>query len=295
MNRWDAFSEEKQILKYNESRRDKPVCYFLMKEKVGDTFAGLHSHELYEMMYVTEGALAYTVEDKVYHLHKGDLVLIPPQTIHRAKDMPYEHSKRVIINFNKAFAADSIKTHCNLLYAFESVEQKGHIVRMDSISGKILESIFMRMRVSYLSSEYGDDLVFTIAFLEAMLLINRKVRSIPTSGTGVLLDDSPFSRIINYIDNNFTNNMSMDIIAQAVQLSPSRVSHIFKQETNLTIMQYVMQRRLNYAKELIHQGESLSRIWMMCGFSDHVSFLRWFKKQFNTTPSAYRKNFLSTL
>lgn len=293
MKNWDVFSQEKQIMQYTSSEKNKPTCFFLMKDAVGEIFSGIHSHELYEMMYVTEGALVYTVKDKVYHLHKGDLVLIPPHTPHRAKDMPYEHSKRIIINFNRAFAANNIQTHCNLLWAYENVENNGHIVRMDSISGKILESLLMRMYGSYHSNQYGDDLIFTIAFLQALLVINRKVKGFPAGGTGAIMDESSFSKIINYIDNNFCNSLSVPIVAQAVRLSPSRVSHIFKEETGLTVMQYVLQRRLNYAKDLIHNGESLSRIWMMCGFSDHTSFLRGFKKQFNITPSAYRKSYLS--
>ncbi len=293
MSNKDAFWCEKKILQYVEQGNNKPVCFFLMKEKVGETFAGSHSHDLYEMMYITEGALEYSVKNKHYQLHKGDLVLIPPKTLHCAKDMPYEHSKRVVINFNKQAIENTIHTKCNLLEAFENVENNGHIVHMDSIFGKILQSILIRMQGSYLSSEYGDDLVFNISFCEALLLVNRRVKGMPTSGTGLLLDDTPFSRIVNYIDNNFTKNMSLDIIAEAVNLSPSRVSHVFKQETNMTVMQYVMQRRLNYAKELIHLGEKLVRIWMLCGFNDHISLLRWFKKEFGVTPSAYRKNYLA--
>ena len=63
--------------------------------------------------------------------------------------------------------------------------------------------------------------------------------------------------------------------------------HKFKKETGYPLHNYVMQKRLLMAKDLIATGEQITKASVQCGFNDYSSFLRSFKTMFRKSPSDY--------
>ena len=63
--------------------------------------------------------------------------------------------------------------------------------------------------------------------------------------------------------------------------------HKFKKETGYTLHNYVMQKRLLMAKDLITNGEPITKTYIQCGFNDYSCFLRCFKNFFHKSPSYF--------
>lgn len=82
---------------------------------------------------------------------------------------------------------------------------------------------------------------------------------------------------------------SLCVMARRVQLSPSRLRHIFKAETAVTLTQYLKSMRMREAKKIMGtSGLSVKEVMIRVGLSDKSHFERDFKKAFGLTPAQYK-------
>ena len=101
--------------------------------------------------------------------------------------------------------------------------------------------------------------------------------------------DHRVQKVIERINNNLRREPTLSQMALSVNLSPSRMYHLFKDETGVSPKQYVMSLRVQTAKNLLTTTfMSVKEIAMLVGAKDESHFVRHFKKQSNLTPVQYR-------
>ncbi|GKU82130.1 response regulator [Niallia sp. NCCP-28] len=93
-----------------------------------------------------------------------------------------------------------------------------------------------------------------------------------------------------YIKNNFQKDLSMEMIAEKVDLSVSYFSLLFKQKTGTTFLDYLTNLRMDYACLLLEKSDMKTyEIAQKVGYTDQRYFSQVFKKKVKKTPSEYRK------
>lgn len=97
-------------------------------------------------------------------------------------------------------------------------------------------------------------------------------------------------KAINYIKNNYHNkNISLNDVANEIGLSPSYFSKLFKEELDLSYIEYLNKVRIEASKELLQKEHSLAEIAQSVGFSDQSYFSKVFKKIEGIPPGRWRK------
>lgn len=97
--------------------------------------------------------------------------------------------------------------------------------------------------------------------------------------------------LIEYIKENLDRNLSLFELAAIVQMSPNYFVRLFKQSTGVTPYQYVLNCRIDKAKELLkNQKLTLAEISQTLGFYDQSRFTNTFRKRVGITPKKYRDN-----
>ncbi len=97
-------------------------------------------------------------------------------------------------------------------------------------------------------------------------------------------------KAINYINLNFKNPISLNIIADSININTSHLSRQFKKETNMTVTEFINKRRIDEAKFLIEQNNiSITEIAFMVGFESYTYFSKVFKDTTSLTSSEYFK------
>lgn len=95
--------------------------------------------------------------------------------------------------------------------------------------------------------------------------------------------------VIIHINDNFHRRLSCDEIAKLVNISPSRLRHMFKAETGRSLARHLKVIRIEKAKELLETTFlSVKEVMAKVGMSDESHFVRDFKKECGMTPSQYR-------
>ncbi len=99
------------------------------------------------------------------------------------------------------------------------------------------------------------------------------------------------SKVYSYIETNLNKSISREQVAQAVGLSPSRLSHILKEEVNESYSDILTRFRLEQARRLLlTTAEPLSSVATDCGYFDQSHFSKVFQKHFGSSPMEYRRS-----
>lgn len=95
---------------------------------------------------------------------------------------------------------------------------------------------------------------------------------------------------IEYIREHIQENLTIDTIAEALELNPSYLSKLFKQEMQVSISQYIRDEKIKIACDMLrHLNVSSLDIANYLGFSSQSHFIQVFKKQTGYTPEEFRK------
>jgi len=140
--------------------------------------------------------------------------------------------------------------------------------------------------------------------IEELLKIKRSSKEkrspfIPAHGTGpeepiqTITTDKPacILRAVRYIEENFSDKISLDMLAKEAILSKYHFSRLFSRHTGMTPLKFTTFMRMQRAKELLKRADlNVSIIATQVGFNDLGTFIRQFKKHTGVTPNIYRNS-----
>lgn len=243
-----------------------------------------HSHDFYELYVFLDGSVTYYIEEKVYELCAGDLLLIPPGKMHRpvvAKNTPlYE---RIVLWINGGFL-HSLGGSFVRCFA-EAEERKNFLCRPSPEDFRYLTDTLSRLiRCMQLKD------VLKRAYLTAALEeISHSFRENPSDLKKPAVQEI-IPAIIAYIDEHYTEPISLDGLCGEFFISKYHLSRRFKAYTHSTVYDYILSKRVSLARRLIRQGFSASDAGEKCGFSDYSSFYKAFVRKTGLTPSRFKEN-----
>lgn len=100
---------------------------------------------------------------------------------------------------------------------------------------------------------------------------------------------------IDYIYVHIMGRITIQDLASAISVSPAHLSRIFKQETGVSVSEYIRQRKIDMAKNLLRfSGYNFADIAAMLSYSSQSHFIQHFRSQTGMTPKAYRdRNYMN--
>lgn len=108
--------------------------------------------------------------------------------------------------------------------------------------------------------------------------------------SSLLTDNIPFNQQIdNYLENNFSKDISLESIAEYIGISKYRLCHKYAENSSKTIMETLKQIRISKSKQLLTTTDyPIHEISAMCGFTSPSYFGANFKKEVKSTPKEFR-------
>jgi len=98
-------------------------------------------------------------------------------------------------------------------------------------------------------------------------------------------------RILAYMDSNYNRNITAEDICREFAVSRSGLWRMFRQYMNQTPGEYLRRIRMENARYILEQGESVTDACMECGFTDCSHFIRLFREAYGVTPYQYKKEY----
>ena len=104
---------------------------------------------------------------------------------------------------------------------------------------------------------------------------------------GADTDDTVISKLLQYINENFSKNITLGDIANKVFFAPAYCSRFFKEKTGKNFSDYLLEVRMRHALELLRHDKKISDVAKACGYSSSNYFSRVFRDYYHCAPSDY--------
>ena len=249
----------------------------------------LHFHDYFELLLPTTSTGNIFVNDQVYPLHRGNLYLISENTLHRTMATGF-HARYVLHISRKTltrlstpqtdflrFTRDTFRTAAlseeqlnTLIALFDALEEN----RNDNTS-------------------FGSDLRQNIALLELLLYVAPILDLAAPNETVRNKDFLRIAPILDYIQSNLTDPLTLDQISTKFFISKHYLCRIFKSATGFSVMEYIIHSRILRARQLLQEGLSVQQAGEQSGFSDNSHFIRTFGNLTGISPGRYAKEYQS--
>ena len=143
----------------------------------------------------------------------------------------------------------------------------------------------MRLEKSLAHTEdFAAPLYCRLLCLEFMILLNRICLKSASQYLTESTMDFRVAGLISHINGHLADDLSIPSLAACCCMSPYHMMRLFKKETGYTIGNYICEKRLLKARELLEAGASATQACFQSGFNSYSSFLRAYKKQFRGLP-----------
>ena len=243
-----------------------------------------HYHDFCKLLLLRSGGGGYMVNGQRYTLEPGDMVLVGSHIIHRPEFEPGVPYERIILYISPEFLQKSSLPDCNLEDVFSGTA--GHILRPSKQRRQLYDALCIRLEQELAGKGYGHQILSTSLLLQILTEVGRDIHSpeaeLPKPQTS---ENSRILDILRYIDAHLTEDLSIDALSEQFYISKFHMMRLFRQEVGQTIHNYLCDRRLIHARDLINQGLSATESCFRSGFRSYSSFTRSYSKRFGTTPT----------
>lgn len=246
-----------------------------------------HHHEAVEVILCVEQNYPVTVNNQLFTLHPGDILIIPPHLLHSIEGSTSGS------RFIGLFSIDMMRQFSDYKILMPTLLTPS-LINHD-LTPQIYDKVYkicMKIIDYYFSNEIMWEFSIYSKILELLALLGQY-------RYGATLHDSKpdksssenfekFAPLLTYIDSHYASELTLEQAAALVGFSKFHFSRLFKEFTNCTFYDYLSQTRIQVAKRLLSTNTSITDIAFMTGFNSLSSFCRCFKKYTDLSPSEYR-------
>ncbi len=270
-----------------------PTFLFIWKgtRHKGNEEPGYRSHDFLELAYVLSGEGKYRINDKIYPVKEGDLILINPGMKHQALLCPEADTPATefFVGFTNIRISGCQENHMPLPGGECIIHTGGEL------SQRLLK-LCASMEAENAVRRQGRYFMLKSYLIQMLLLVIREQCEPMERPRGYAFESASkkyvAEQVISYIEDHYSEKISLDQIAENMYLSSFYISRIFKGETGNTPIRHLINLRLEKAKELLESGYqgSIQEVAALVGYDDAYHFSKLFKKRYGISPSQARKN-----
>lgn len=249
-----------------------------------------HFHIGYEMILVTEGESVFTINDEICHFSPHSLVFINNLEKHRMQTFKTPYSRYMVI-----IDADYFDTYIKdpALLSIFKIRPKDfkNGFQLHTRDVQPIQQFFELLNAIHEKKEVFWQIEFTALLSQLMVLLYRGYReNFPVQNIDKA--EKRIFEIQSFLDEHFKKPITLEFLASEFYINKYYLAHSFKDVTGFTIKQYILLKKIAFAKnELYFTEKNITEVAMDCGFNSQSHFIRMFQQQENITPLQFRKHY----
>ncbi len=247
---------------------------------VNDNMHQPHYHNYYEIYYLEEGARYQRIENELYLLKPGDLMLFSPYSMHYSYGDQDMRFRRIVLYFRR----DEIDSP----ELIQILDDGNGMYRPNPQEGQMMHRILTELlKEEENDSLFGKECRHALLNLFLYHLARQKRLLKPVKAE----QKKRVAQVMRHIHQHYHENISLELLADQFSVSPYYLCREFRAYTNSTVIQYVnVTRIMNAQRMLMETDKNITEVSQDTGFSNLTHFNRIFKQVTGMTPSGFRKS-----
>ncbi|MBR7132161.1 MAG: helix-turn-helix domain-containing protein [Clostridia bacterium] len=239
----------------------------------------LHSHPHFEIYYLAKGERMFFLDNSLYRIKAPTLVVIPPYAMHKTEGGPFtKYNVNVAENYLNAFEKEILgKMSLNITSPTAKQDEE-------------MQALLELMATPYKEPKYRGTVIQTLFSYYILKLSELKKASFENVSLENDRVPTVVLKIIDYLNKNYNQKITLDLLSKLFFTSKPAILYNFKKYTNRSPIDFLLDIRVNRAKELIGSNLEINQIADRCGFSSANYFGLIFKKRVGVSPANYRKH-----
>lgn len=235
----------------------------------------------YHVHFILNGCGTLWYHNKIYHLKRGDIFVIPPRTEYTYqadKTNPWYYAW---VGFNGTKARQ---------YLNQSGIDSDHIVRLAYIEPEQFTNLIYQI-LSASQLTVANELNRLGYLYDIMALLIETNKSDLTNKNYDYSSEIHVDQALKFIEYNYQRNININDVVEYLGVNRSYFSCIFKQKMLLSPIRYLQNFRIQKAQSLLKESSmNLQEIAVNVGYKDAFTFSKMYKKVSGISPSVYRNN-----
>lgn len=252
-------------------------------------------HNDLELIYIVEGKVQITIESKIYLAGSGTVIFINNMESHNITVLEYPY-RRYVLMFKQAYLRQ-VTNEPALTSIFEYRPRNfNHLIELAPENASLVDKMFMKILEEYQGrQQFWDKFVKFLIGQLLIFLFRVSEPSFPLTSVNSSINKKVITDVQNYIDDHFTEEFTIKDISSQFHINMYYLCHLFKDITGSTFKNYIIGRRISFAKDLLaYTRKDIESVAAEAGFNSSDNFIRGFKKMVSITPHQYRKRFLES-
>ena len=253
----------------------------------------IHYHEECQITFILESDGMLFIGDRLTHFHKGELFFIGPNTPHvfRHDNVYYQgkstrHARAISIFFN----TESI---LKIIDGLPESSALGKIMEFAKYGFKLEkpEAALLKKRIRKVFDTSGMERVIELVTILHRISINGALENLITKIPVTLEaeDCQKLDRVFTYLMDNYRKKITLEELANLINVTPSAFCRYFKHHTQKTFTQFLIEVRISKACKMLLEGENVAEACFSSGYNNSSNFHRHFKGITGLTPNEYKK------
>ena len=250
----------------------------------------LHNHDGYEIYLFLSGEIRLNFENESRRMERGDLVLIPPYVFHYAMPLGESTYRRIVINIKDSYPTRRGPDYAHFTDCFYQADSSRiNVLRLSEAQMEQYCSCAVSLEQTLREpvSSYGRDFMAESLLTILLVLIGRIADASPRLQSRQT-PPSAVAAAFRYVDDHLAEKLLLEDIAAQVHLHPVYLTRIFKAYTGIPVQQYIIEKRLSFAKKLLREGKPPMDVCFLCGFNNYSNFSRTFSRHLKLSPKQYQ-------
>lgn len=247
-----------------------------------------HSHDSYEIFLALSGGGWFQAADSRYPLAPGDVMLLRCGEPHRLLVCEGEPVEYLYVQFVREVLPPEPGVQEAVGALFDNRDQ-GTLNRHQLAQEPLAFLQMCMQRLADISSGNAQEqfLTYIRPILQELFRHGNPLAGEPCAArTDDARGTALFERVAEYISAHFAEIKDLRFVPEVFRYSTVYVNSLFRERIGVSIWQYVLRRRIDYACDLMLNGMSTGQAALACGFEDYSTFYRIFCKNYGMTPSA---------
>ena len=246
-----------------------------------------HFHQYYEIFYLKTGNCIYSVNNVLYHLTAGDIFIVAPGDSHSTKYEGLVPCERTVVYCLPEVLPDYYwESHS---YIQGKLSRSGKVILMKDGRASMEALLDTMLQENNIPDEFSYEFL-QLQMMTLLLTIRRNgifVYEQLKENTSISTD---IEAALRYIAQNFALPLTLNDVAESINLTPTYLSRKFRRVTGVTFKEYVNFIRIRQASQmLLTTDDSVTKIATNCGFNSSNYFKDCFRRVNGVSPRTFRK------